>query len=555
MLTQLSIKHLAIVEQLELNFTSGMLVLTGETGAGKSILIDALCLVLGERASPSIIRAPHTQAEITACFDISRLPKILDWLKAHDLDAFDECIIRRIIKADGPSRAYVNGHIVPLGQLKSLGEHFVQIHSQHQHHALLNSEHQRQLLDEFANHGSLLSKVQACYQQWSSINQEIQELSDLQQQRDKLNLLNYQVQEIEELALQPNELQKLEQEHRQLAKSEELIATCQESLELLSGQSEQDIQSKMHLCVNRLASIQQLVPNLKNCSDLLGQALIQIEEANQELTDFLEAYDLNPERLQVIEQRLSAIHALSRKHRIAPEFIEEHYKALLTEKNKLAQAHEKLETLQQDLEATQDKYQVAAKKLSQSRIQTAKKLAVAIESRLKTLELPNAKFEIQVAQSDCSTPHFQGLDTVAFLVTTNPGQPLGPLKTIASGGELSRISLAIQVITAEKLTPPTLIFDEVDVGISGKTAQVVGDLMRQLGKNNQIICITHLPQVAAQGHHHFKVEKHQTKKETKTTITQLTSDQKIEELARLMGGLEVTPQALEHAKTMMESVI
>ncbi len=562
MLTQLAVKNLAIVTQLELNFANGMHVLTGETGAGKSIIIDALSIALGERASPEQIRAGHNQAEVTACFNLKNLPNVQNLLKTQDLHEVtynEECIIRRIINADGRSRAYINGHPVTAQQLKTLAPHLVHIHGQHQHHALLDSDYQRQLLDVYAGHIDLTTTVNNLYQQWASIKQQIQLLTDIQQQADKLNLLNYQIQELDSLQLQANELEALEQQHKQLSKSEELISSCHNISNILTGDAATDttnsnVLDQLHTANLLLNNLQKIAPQLNPCADLIKQAIIQIEEASAELNNYFTKLDLDPAQLVTLEQRLSAIHSLARKLKVAPEFLHEHYNKLCAQRDSLATATAQLETLQQQLLACEAEYQLAAAKLASSRQQAAVKLAQNIADRLKTLEMPNAIFEIKSEGLKHANPSPYGSEAINFLVTTNPGQPVGLLKKIASGGELSRISLAIQVITAQKMATPTLIFDEVDVGVSGKTAAIVGQLMRELGANAQILCITHLPQVASQGHLHYKVEKLQTAEATSTQIYPLQAPQRVQELARLMGGREITAEALAHASKLLETV-
>lgn len=556
MLMQLTVKNLAIVAELELNFSNGMHVITGETGAGKSIIIDALSLVLGERASAEQIRANQTQAEVTASFDIRGLPAVQAILETQELSS-EECIIRRIISNDGRSRAYINGQSVSASQIKAIAPFLVHIHSQHQHHALLESDYQRQLLDVYADHPMLLANVQYIYEEWLNTKHAILELTEIQQQADRLTLLNYQIQELETLNLQPNEMQTLEQKHTQLAKSEELIATCQNVCTLLADSSQGDANSildQLHTAYNQIVSIQKFAPAVVTSADLIKQAIIQVEEANSELHSYFDKLDLDPEQLVTIEQRLSTIHALARKLKVSPEFLTDHLHELRKQRDNLTSSTEKLDQLQQKLRGLEADYQVAAQKLSASRNIAANKLSKLIVDRIKHLEMPNAKFDIQAETLKHGNPAPYGNEAIHFMVTTNPGQPLGFLKKIASGGELSRISLAIQVITAEQMATPTLILDEVDVGISGKTAATVGSLMRELGANAQIICITHLPQVAAQGHHHFKVEKIQTNQDTTTKIIPLNRDERVQELARLLGGVHITPEAIANAEQLIDTV-
>lgn len=548
MLIQLTVQNLAIVTQLDLSLSDGMLVITGETGAGKSIIIDALSIALGERASAEQIRAPHNQAIVTASFDITKLPAVQKLLEQQDLP-YDECVIRRVISSDGRSRAYINGHSVAVQQIKSLAPYLVQIHSQNQHHALLDSDYQRQLLDSYAAHQELLDTVITLYTKWYSTKQQIQTLTDTDQQTDRLTLLNYQIQELDNLNLQDNELQQLDQQHTQLAKAEELIAAGQES-----DITTTNILEQLHIALQQLTSITKIAPSLSTCVANIKQAIMQIEDSNATVQDYFNKINLDPQQLETIERRLSNIHALARKLKVAPEQLHEHSESLRKQRDILATANDRLEQLQHELLAIEKEYNQAATRLALSRKQAAAKLSIKIIEKLKTLEMPNATFEIKSEPLKHNNPTPYGKEAIHFTVTTNPGQPLGLLKKIASGGELSRISLAIQVITAQQMATPTLIMDEVDVGISGKTAATVGSLMRELGANAQILCITHLPQVAAQGHKHFKVEKLQTAQETTTQIVALTQSERVIELARLMGGATMTPEALAHASKLIEAV-
>lgn len=555
MLQQITVKNLAIVAELELNFGTGMHVLTGETGAGKSIIIDALSIALGERASAEQIRAGQTQAEIIASFDVSQLPAVQALLQEQELP-HTECVIRRIISNDGRSRAYINGISVAVQQIKTLAPHLVHIHSQHQHHALLESDYQRQVLDVYAEHPQLLAQVAELHAQWLQTKQQILALTAMQQQADRLTLLNYQIQELSALQLQTNELQQLDQKHNQLAKGQELTATCQSLHTLLTnaGEGETSVLDQLHSALNQITALVKIAPSLTPCTEILQQALINVQEAGSELENFYTKLDLDPAQLAGIEQRLSNIYALARKLKVSPELLTEHYAALCLELEQLSQAATHLEQLQQNLGQLETQYQKAATTLTTSRQNAASKLTAEITQRIQTLEMPHAKFTINLEPLKHNNPTPYGNENIHFMVTTNPGQPLGLLKKVASGGELSRLSLAIQVITAQQMATPTLILDEVDVGISGKTAATVGALMRELGANAQILCITHLPQVAAQGHHHFKVAKQQSTADTVTQITPLNRQQRVEELARLMGGATITPEALAHAEGLIEAI-
>jgi DNA repair protein RecN (Recombination protein N) len=560
MLTHLSIRHLAVVERLELSFEAGMTVFTGETGAGKSILIDALGLTLGERAESSLVRAGHSTAEISALYDIHHLPLLMAWLVEHGLEPQDnnnathECIIRRTITSEGRSRAYINGRIVPIQQLKELGEFLVNIHGQHQHQALLKADNQRLLLDEYGQHTELCATVRMAYQTLQKLNQDHKELQLLQTHTDKLALLEYQIQELEELNYQPNECIDLEAEYRKLTHAKEWLLIADNALTILEDESigNSTLQT-LHQAVAHVLSLKKETNTIDSCYELLTQAVIHIEEAVSELTSFRESITLNPERLIWLDERLSQIHALVRKHRITPELILEHHTQLKEEAQKLSQIQVGLSEILDKIKQAEDQYQTVALQLRKARQNTSIQLAKLVMDKIQNLEMINGRFEVQLTPKPETSFSSHGIDDIEFLLSTNPGLPLQPLRKIASGGELSRLSLAIQVITSQKMTTPSLIFDEVDVGISGKTAEIVGELLRQLGNEAQVLCVTHLPQVAAKGHQHFKVEKQQDTQNSSTTtsIRNLSNPEKIQEIARLLGGIKITKNTLAHAEEML----
>lgn len=559
MLIHLSIHHLAVVEELALNIRSGMTVLTGETGAGKSILIDALQLALGGRAESGIVRHNRSQAEISAIFELTHLPMVQEWLKTHTLDAENECIIRRTLTEDGRSRAYINGHVVPVNQLRELGEQLVNIHGQHQHQTLLKSEYQRNLLDAYASaatkkHEDLLKTVKENYYLHQTLLKEYQTLLSLQGQNDKLTLLQYQIQEIDELNLVEDELSSLEAEHKHLAHAEQWLFSCETALSALKNESEQDGITLLYRGLNQISVLKAQSTCLTTAHELLNTAYIQLSEAIVEIENFKETLNNDPARLTEIDTRLRQIHALARKHRIQPEVILEHKKTLEIEAEKLQHIHTHLETLTQQLIDAEKSYQIAANALSKSRQEAALILEQRVTQAIQTLEMPNGHFKITVTPLSNTTgfvSRTQGIDEIEFLVSTNPGLPLQPLRKIASGGELSRISLAIQAITTQKQSTPTLIFDEVDTGISGKTAETVGKLLKRLSQDTQVLCITHLPQIAAQSQHHLHVLKTQTQNSTTTTIVPLDIPERIQELARMLGGALITERTLAHAEEML----
>lgn len=553
MLMHLFIHHLAVVEQLELHFQSGMTVLTGETGAGKSILIDALSLALGERADSSIIRSGCLSAEISATYQLQNLPQVIEWLTEKGLDSEDECIIRRTIAQDGKSRVYINGRTVPLSQLRELGNQLVNIHGQHAYQFLMKSDHQRQLLDQYANHTELCEAVRKHYHDWQQLKKRYQDLKTSQEQNDQLTLLEYQIQELHELDLQEGELESLSAEQNTLAHAEQWLSLCETALQSLKHEDGHDAFTALYQAMRQIETIIAHTPKLTSCYELLNSAFIQLNEAVSELHAFKETVPVDPKRLASLEERLSHIHALARKHRTSPENLIEHHKKLLEKAAHFTHLESALTELDTQLNAATEKYQHSCQILSKSRQQAAQQLETRITQTIQSLEMPNGRFEIAFTQKPDAVFNPHGIDEIEFLVSTNPGLALQPLRKIASGGELSRMSLAIQVITAQKMSTPTLIFDEVDAGISGKTAETVGKLLKILSQNTQTLCVTHLPQIAAQGDHHFKVEKQQTTTNTTTHIYTLEKTDRVKEIAGMLGGSTITKNALAHAQEMLES--
>jgi DNA repair protein RecN (Recombination protein N) len=553
MLMHLTIRDFAVVESLHLDFSRGMTVMTGETGAGKSILIDALQLALGERSDASVIRHEAPFAEISAHYDISTLTVASDWLIANDLNTEDECIVRRVINKDGRSKAYINGRGVPLSQLRDLGWYLVNIHGQHQHQLLLKPEHQRTLLDCFAEHEPLLSAVLTAFQALQRLKKEEAELLKQQGQLDKLALLQYQIRELEELNLSDNELAKLEVEQKELAHAEHWLNLCQQAIQCLKNDNNQDALSLLYQGKIPIDQLKAHTPKLNVCHELFNSALIQLDEALAELEQFSETISLDPTRLKSVEERLGTIHHVARKHRIQPENIVDHKNTLNQDINELLACQTHLENISAAIRNTENTYKTAAEQLSDSRKKAALSLEKLITTTLQTLEMPKARFKIEFTSKNISNMSGIGIDDIEYLVSTNPGLDLQPLRKIASGGELSRISLAIQVIMAKRMTTPTLIFDEVDAGISGKTAETVGKLLKKLANEVQVLCVTHLPQIAALGNQHYQVTKNQTDFSTSTDIKPLNEAERIEELARMVGGSAITPHALLHAKALLET--
>ncbi|ACO80421.1 DNA repair protein RecN [Azotobacter vinelandii CA] len=554
MLVHLSIHNYAIVEHLDLELDAGMTVITGETGAGKSIMLDALGLALGDRTDSGAVRPGADRADILASFDLTEIPEARAWLAERDLEREGPCILRRVITAEGRSRAYINGSPCPQGDLRALGELLIDVHSQHEHQSLLKNDTQRRLLDEYAGASDLARQVRLAAQRWRQTRQELERLSNAgDEQRARQQLLSYQLEELENLALGDHELEELEQEHKALANAEHLLGSCRQVIDLCSENDAGNVLSALTASLQRLASLQAQPGPLGEAIDLLASAQIQVEEAVGELNRFLDHFDTDPQRQQSIEERLDAIYSLARKHRAQPHDLIPLQQRLRDELTGLNADDETLERLGQELAAYERHYQEKAVELGGFRRQAAAHLGTAVEQQMQRLGMPGGRFAIELQPCGSSEPHPQGLEQAEFLVSANPGQPLKPLARVASGGELSRISLAIQVITAQTSRTPTLVFDEVDVGIGGPTAEVVGQLLRQLGELGQVLTVTHLPQVAAQGHRHLFVHKMRGAGETRTAVAPLEGDPRIEELARMLGGLELTEESLAHARRMIGS--
>lgn len=550
MLSHCHITHLAIVKNIDLDLQSKMTVITGETGAGKSILLDAIGLCLGDKAEATLVRPGCEKADISCTFDISTLPNALDWLNSNEFSTPEshECMIRRIIYTSGRSKAYINGAPANAQQLKMLGEHLIQIHGQHQHQSLLKPLEQLRLLDAFADHLPLLSQVQSTYKQWKQYLTEKQTLlNSLSQDTNRLELLRYQVAELSELNLQAQELEHLDQQQNQLYHAQADSEDAQNILETLS----EEVLGTLNKSAELSKKLIQRHNTLQGPYDSMMAAQIQLQEAIADLNRFCQKIDINPEQLQHVEKRLSAIYDMARKHKIRPEALMSHFETLNTELTLLNTIDERLLILDEQLSDAKMAYDNAAQMLSLSRQKASIHLSQEIEQWLEPLGMPGGRFSIVLNATEMS---LNGLEMAQFCVSANPGHPLQALNKVASGGELSRISLAIQLIVAQYLNTPTLIFDEVDVGVGGKIGAIIGQALKTLGRSVQILCVTHLPQVAAFGEHHIQVVKHRNATDTYTTIDPLSSGERVEELARMLGGIDITQQAREHAKELLNSI-
>ena len=551
MLTGISIRNFVTVESLQLDLHAGMSVLTGETGAGKSILIDALGLVLGDKADNALIRHGKEKAEITAEFDLAQLPGIRDWLETNDLDDAGECLLRRTISSRGRSRAFINGSPVTLATLEALGNQLVDIHGQHAHQSLMHRAHQRELLDAFAGNRKLAAQLADTWRSWKALGHTIENLEKAQREHDsRLDLLRYQVNELQQLDIRQDEWSSLEQEQKRLGNAESLLADSQHLISLLyEDEGARELLQRAVVLAGRMADKDAELP--ADAVEMLNSALIELDESTPLLQQYADSIEQDPQRLQEIDMRMSSLLQAARKHRIEPEELATHLQELETQLSAMKKSGEELEQLRLEQAAVKDEWSRLARKLGKARSKAAEALAMQVTRTMQTLSMPNGAFSVRLEQSESGEPREHGLESVEFLITTNAGQPPQPLTRIASGGELSRISLAIQVATIGLSTIPTLIFDEVDVGIGGGVAEIVGSLLRQLGEQRQILCVTHLPQVAAQAHNHLRVEKRDDKDGSLTDVSLLDEEKRVLEIARMLGGIELTRKTLDHAREMV----
>ncbi|MDE1463277.1 DNA repair protein RecN [Spartinivicinus poritis] len=554
MLTQLVIKNFTIVDQLELDIPTGMTAITGETGAGKSIMLDALGLALGERTDSTIVRNGADKTEILATFELSNCFEAQAWLKAKQLESEyeNECILRRVVSREGRSRSYINGSPSPLQDLRELGSLLLEIHGQHAHHSLLKKDCHRQLLDEYGQLTPLYQQLVTTYKKWQRKTQQLEIITrQSEEQQAKQQLLEYQLSELATLELHEGEVDALEKEQKLLSNIDSLQQSCQQVIGICSESESANLLQLLNHSLQVLSSLNTDNQQLLEAQQLLINAQIQVEEAESSLQQVIHQSQADPQHLQEIEHRLSCIYDIARKHRIHPTELVAFQQQLEDELNHLAASDELIAELETTTKKLADEYFQLAVKLSKKRQLAANKLSKAVTSEINRLGMPQGQFEVKIDAISSTKPLASGLDSIEFLVTANPGQPLRPIQKVASGGELSRISLAIQVTTAQTSTTPTLIFDEVDVGISGATAEVVGSLLRQIGNQGQVLCVTHLPQVASQGHHHFNVKKAIKNNTTFTQIETLTPTGKVSEIARLLGGVKLTDQTLAYAEEML----
>ena len=552
MLMNLQVRDFAIVDRIDIEFEPGMTVLTGETGAGKSILVDALGLVLGERGNAQLVRDGAKRAEFAAEFDVSALPNVSSWLEEQALDLDDDCLLRRVINADGRSRAFINGNSVPLSQLKALGELLLDIHGQHFHQSLARRSIQRDLLDHF---GGLLDDraiVATHYIEWKALADRVEELTGAEaDSAARLDLLTFQLQELDSLALEDGEFDALGSERRKLQNSGKLAEGVGRALD---GLFDNDAGNANSLIADALRSVEQLVEfdqNLRPVLEMLNSASIQVTEAADTLRRYSEAVDMDPARRDWVEERLDSIQTISRKHRVTADELPELADRMRAEHDELSHAEERGQELEEQAVAARAEYRKQAKSLSKARQKAADRFAAAVTDAMHGLGMPGGVFQVQLTPLDDDAAKSWGLDQIDFLISANPGQAPQSLAKIASGGELSRMSLAIQVIASDGSAIPTMVFDEVDSGVGGGVAEMVGRRLQELGANRQVLCVTHLPQVASLADQHFRISKVTDGKSTRTRVSPLAQDERTEELARMLGGVEITRKTLEHAAEML----
>lgn len=552
MLLQLTIKDYAVARALDAEWHAGMTVITGETGAGKSILLDALGLALGDRADADAIASDSDRADIGALFDLQHIPEAREWLDTHGFPQDEQqCLLRRVILREGRSRAWVNGQPATLAQLRDLGEMLIDIHSQHEHQSLLKKETHRRLLDAFGQHSEELKNLQTAYRHWRDVQQQIQQLQGTQEDFSaRIQLLQYQVDELDKIAPQPDELVALEAEQKQLANAGELIDNCDNLLQIFCENERFNLQQAL-AAAQLLLSRSMLSEALPQLTEMLNGALIQIEEASSDLQRYRDHVNIDPQRLAEVEQRLNTLYDLARKHRVQARELPALHETLHAELATLLDSDGAILRLQQQQAAHEQQYQKIAAALTAKRQKAARSLGKQVNAQLALLKMAHCHFEIALQAHDNHEPHNFGAEQIEFLISTQPDTPARSLARVASGGELSRISLAIQVVAASTSHIPTLVFDEVDVGIGGATAVVVGQLLRQLGERGQVLCVTHQAQVASQAHQHLQVSKQLKGKRMETALMQLENEQRVDEIARMIGGEKITRQSRAHAQEML----
>jgi DNA repair protein RecN (Recombination protein N) len=552
LLLSININNYTLVETLEIEFSSGTTAITGETGAGKSLVLDALGMALGDRADTGTIRHGKDRAEITATFAIDSIEDAKVWLNNNDFSAEDECILRRIYTVEGRSRGYINGQSCTMQQLQQLGDMLSDIHSQHEHQSLLRRETHRRLLDEYTNATDLASQVASDFRDWHAAHKK---LTALLERSDELiarkDLLSFQVNELQQIDIEPTSLAKLEVEQQTLANAEQILQDSHSLLAICDQNEGNNVRDGLNRALSILAGLKHKPDALGSAEELLQGSLIQIEEATREIESHIDRFEADPQRLALVEDQLAIIFQLSRKHRVNADQLSETLTVLEQELQSLQDGGESIDTLQLQVADLAADYETSASKLSAMRQKGSATMAAEINQQLQKLSMEGAELVVQLSPLDTGEYRASGFEEVEFLLATNPGQPHKALAKIASGGELSRVSLAIQVVAAAHSKIPTLIFDEVDVGIGGSTADIVGQLLKRLGDRGQVISVTHQPQVAAHAHHHYRASKVVEANSAESLMVALDHSARVDELARMLGGAQVTDQTLSHASELL----
>jgi DNA repair protein RecN (Recombination protein N) len=552
MLETLYVKDFALIDTAEIAFDRGLTVVTGETGAGKSLLVDALMLLAGARADPSLVRIGCERAELIAEFSLVDRVSAQNWLTAEAFDEGGACQLRRVIRSEGSSRAWINGRPATLAQLAALAEHLFEIHGQHEHQALLDRAHQLALLDAFGGHSALRTRVSELARRWRTLDAERRTIADSAHHAERLALLEHEVDELERHALAAPELEALYDTHKRMANAGRLLEASSAIAEALDGDGEFAVLRTLARIRGELARLVTLDPSLDPVRELLEAATIQLAEANDRIVRHRDTLDLDPQHLAEIEAQIAKLHELSRKHRVPTAALRAHGARLREELSALRSAGERLDALHDAIAKITEEYAHEATQLRVARRTAATRLAQAVTALMGELGMRGGRFEVALEETVATDPDPQGCERAEFLVSANPGQPPRPLRKVASGGELSRISLAIEVAALGLDDVGCMVFDEVDSGIGGAVAEVVGQKLRRLGEARQVLCVTHLPQVAVQGHRHLRVSKTSDGGHTDIRIESLTDAARRDEIARMLGGLEITRETLAHAQQMLE---
>ena len=550
MLRSLQIRNFAIIDEIDITFKDDMTVLTGETGAGKSILIDALSLVLGERGSSNLIRNKEKRAEYTAEFEITNNKNALNWLVEKSLENENECILRRTISPDGKSRSFINGNTVNLQSLKSLGELLVDIHGQHFHQSLCKKNVQRDLLDHFGGLSDTKNKIKRIFNEWRTLSDQLTEMIENDKNKaDRIDLLSFQSKELNELALSSGEYDSLNSEFKKINNIEKINRGINSLIDCLQSNEITNVGQMLSDSIKNIDTLATFDDSLEETKNLLSEAEINVSEAIGNLSRYGESIDYDNQKSREIEERINSIISLSRKHRADPDELVDIKIQIEKELDALKHSQTSIEEIQKNMNDLRKEYDDLSIKLTRMRVESGKKLSGLVADSMNELGMTGGIFKVEIIPSKNISQH--GNDDITFQISANPGQKPQPISNVASGGELSRMSLAIQVITSNGTNIPTMIFDEVDSGIGGAIAEVVGKKLKDLSQNKQVLCVTHLAQVASKGSSHIRINKLTDNKKTKIFASKLNSDERVEEIARMIGGIELTEKTREYAKEML----